>query len=182
LKVTSQEEYGLRCMMQVASSGPEKPLTVHEIASREGLSDPYVAKLMNLLREGGLVESVRGRSGGYLMTRPPDEITIREILAPLGERLFESQTCERFPGDSDECVHLGECSIRSLWGTLEGLVEQVLQRTTLADMMKSEQRFSADLLLWQRRRLPMAADSLHALTSLSARTANDAAPDDNEDE
>lgn len=159
MKVTAQEEYGLRCMMQVAGFGPERPLTIQEIAAREGLSSPYVAKLMNLLREAGLVDSVRGRSGGYYIARAPESISISEILAALGGHIFEPHYCERFPGDGAECVHLGDCSIRSLWGTLEGLVDQVLRRTSLADLLKSEQTVAADLLARQavrgRRSLPL---------------------------
>lgn len=162
MKVTAQEEYGLRCMMQVAGSGLERPLTVHEIGSREGLSGAYVAKLMNLLRDAGLVDSVRGRSGGYYIARPPEKVSVSEILAALGGHIFEDHYCERFPGDGDECVHTTECSIRSLWGTLEGLVEQVLRRTSLADLMKSEQHVQSDLrhreAEHQRRKLPMAPD------------------------
>jgi len=169
MKVTALEEYGLRCMIQVAGSGVDSPLTVHEIGAREGLSGAYVAKLMNLLRDAGLVDSVRGRSGGYYITRPPEAVSISDILAALGGHIFEANYCERFPGDSDECVHTTECSIRSLWGTLEGLVEQVLKRTTLADLMSTERNVQANLLNReaqaqseaQRRRLPMAPMAPH---------------------
>jgi Rrf2 family protein len=159
MKVTAQEEYGLRCMMSVAGSSPDRPLTVHEIGTREGLSGPYVAKLMNLLRDAGLVDSVRGRSGGYYIARAPDKVNISEILAALGGHIFEDHYCDRFPGEVDACVHTTECSIRSLWGTLEGLVEQVLRRTTLADLMKSELSVHANLTRreaeHQRRKLPV---------------------------
>src|SRR5262245_29908824 len=121
MKVTAQEEYGLRCLVHLAAATSDRPLTVHEIAEREGLSAPYAAKLMNLLREAGLVDSVRGRAGGYYLTRPAVDITVSEILAALGGQIFESHFCDRFPGEEDACVHLGDCSIRSLWGTIEGL-------------------------------------------------------------
>ncbi|HEY3174731.1 MAG TPA: Rrf2 family transcriptional regulator [Candidatus Polarisedimenticolia bacterium] len=156
MKVTAQEEYGLRCMMQLANSSPQRPLTIHEIAEREGLSSAYAGKLMNLLRDGGLVDSVRGRSGGYLMARPPDRISVSEIMAALGGIIYEDHYCERFPGDEDTCVHVGDCSVRSLWGMLQETVERVLSRTTLADLMDTEQRVSADLASRQKRTLPMA--------------------------
>ena len=70
MKVTAQEEYGLRCMMQAATSEPDRPVSAAHIASHEGLSVPYVGKLLNLLREAGLVESLRGRSGGYYIAVP----------------------------------------------------------------------------------------------------------------
>ena len=156
MRVTSQEEYGLRCMMQIAVCSPGRPLTIHEIADREGLSAAYVGKLMNVLRDAGLVDSVRGRSGGYLMARPAAQISLLEILAPLGGNIFEEHHCERFPGEEETCVHTGDCSIRSLWGSLQGLVNRVLSRTTLADLLHNEQEVSAGLLIRHRQPLPMA--------------------------
>ena len=162
MRVTAVEEYGLRLMLQMASAGKGKPMTIHEIAARESLSDAYVAKLMNQLRDAGLVESVRGRSGGYLMTKEPDQITVFQVLNGLGGHIYEEEYCGRFPGESEACVHVGDCSLRSLWGTLEGLVNGVLARTTLADLMQSEERVAQDIALRQRRQLPMAPESAGA--------------------
>jgi len=155
MKVTAQEEYGLRCLVHLASASPEKPLTVHEISEREGLSAPYVAKLLNPLREAGIVDSVRGRAGGYHLTRPAEQINLAQIMSALGGQIFESHYCERFPGEAEACVHLTDCSIRSVWGAIEGLVDQVLRRTSLADLMKSEMRLGADIQQRQRRNLPV---------------------------
>ena len=65
MKITAQEEYGLRCLLRLARAGDGRSLTIPEIAADEGLSVPYVAKLLAVLRQAGLIESVRGRSGGY---------------------------------------------------------------------------------------------------------------------
>jgi len=170
MKVTAQEEYGLRCMLGAASSSPDKPVTVSAIAQSERISVAYASKLLNLLREAHLVESLRGRSGGYYIARPAEQITLSEILAALGGHIFEPEYCDRFPGEEDSCVHMGDCSLRSLWGTLEGIVEQVLTRTTLADLLTTEKRASADLMHRQRRSLPMlpgplAGPGRHALTT-----------------
>jgi Rrf2 family transcriptional regulator, iron-sulfur cluster assembly transcription factor len=137
MKITAQEEYGLRCLLQLARhTGPE-PLTVSSIAEQEGLSVPYVGKLMAALRQAGLVESVRGRGGGYALTRPSDRITVIQALQGLGGHFFATGFCEAHNGSSDECVHLGDCSIRSLWGVLGRLVDRVLGQTTLADLAKA---------------------------------------------
>ena len=70
MKISAQEEYGLRCLLQLAQSGDKGSATLPEIAAAEGLSVPYAAKLLSVLRQAGLIESVRGRSGGYrLATR-----------------------------------------------------------------------------------------------------------------
>ena len=87
MKFTAQEEYGLRCLLQIGHQGGS--LTIPEISARESLSIPYVAKLVRLLRQGGFVTSTRGQSGGYALARPPEQIVVGEVLAVLGGRLFD---------------------------------------------------------------------------------------------
>ena len=114
MKVTALEEYGLRCMIQVAGSGVDSPLTVHEIGAREGLSGAYVAKLMNLLRDAGLVDSVRGRSGGYYITRPPEAVSISDILAALAGTSSRPTTASASPATATSaCTPRSARSARS---------------------------------------------------------------------
>lgn len=134
MKITAQEEYGLRCLLQLARHRGPEPLTVAAIAEEEGLSIPYVGKLMNHLRQSRMVESVRGRSGGYVLTRPAEEITLADALDALGGSFFSSGFCAEHNGNHAQCVHLGDCSIRSLWGVLGDIFDRVLKRTTLADL------------------------------------------------
>ena len=138
MKITAQEEYGLRCLLQLARHRGAEPLTVGAIAEEEGLSIPYVGKLMGHLRQRGLIESVRGRSGGYVLTKPAEEVTLADALEALGGSFFSSGFCDEHNGTSARCVHLGECSIRSLWGVLGDIFDRVLRRTTLADLAASE--------------------------------------------
>jgi Rrf2 family protein len=148
MKVSSQEEYGLRCMLQFArrqQSGDLHPLTLAEVARNEGLTLAYVAKLVRRLRRAGLVKSVLGRSGGYTLARQAAEISILEILGALGGKLYTSDYCRRFSGERATCMHMGDCSIRSLWGVVEGLLDRVLGATMLKDLMGSEKRVGAVL-------------------------------------
>jgi Rrf2 family protein len=136
VKITAQEEYGLRCLLQLARHPLGEPITLASIAEAEGLSIPYVAKLMNVLRGGRLVESVRGRSGGYSLTRPADQVAVSAALVVLGGPLFTSDFCDEHHGTLEACAHADRCSIRTLWGVVGGLIDQVLQRTTLADLVR----------------------------------------------
>ena len=91
------------------------------------------------LRDQGLVESVRGRGGGYVLPRPAKEITLREILSALGGLFLEEDFCTKFGGNEENCVRLGTtCTIHSLWGILQTLIDEVLTRTTLAQLMSGE--------------------------------------------
>lgn len=141
MKITSQEEYGLRCLLQLAQTEERQSLTIPEVAAAEGLSVPYVAKLLAVLRQAGLIESVRGRSGGYLLARSPADIHLGEVMMALGEPLFDDPGfCNRHRGSESEggCVHLGGCTLRALWGTLEHWMRRALDQITLADLVHGE--------------------------------------------
>jgi Rrf2 family protein len=135
MKVTSQEEYGLRCALQLARTGTGRSLTLPEIASREGLTIPHTGKLLALLRLGGVVCSVRGRTGGYSIARPADSISAAEVLRALGSRPWPEGHCNRHRGTLSACVHAPDCSVRSLWGSLDFIVDRLLGSVTLDDLL-----------------------------------------------
>lgn len=135
MKITAIEEYGLRVAMQLARVGDGGSLAISEIAEREGLSTAYVGKLLALLRQAGVVTSERGRTGGYALARPAGSISASEVLRVFGGQVWSGNYCERHAGSLEACVHLGRCSVRSLWGQLESLVDQLLRSVTLADLV-----------------------------------------------
>lgn len=135
MKISAQEEYGIRCLLQIGRMGTGASLTIPEISRAEGLSSHYVAKLLRVLRRGGLVKSVRGQAGGYRLTRPLNRITLAEAMAVLGGRLYESGFCDQHVGSEEVCTHTIDCSIRSLWRSLQQVVDQVLAKTTLEDLI-----------------------------------------------
>ncbi len=145
MKFSAQEEYGLRCLLQIGRPGAGGSLTIPEISASEGLSIPYVAKLMRILRRGGFVKSTRGQTGGYCLSRSPEQIVVGEVLVALGGRLFESEFCERYPGHVEICTHTVDCSIRSLWRAVQLGVDQVLTRTTLRDLLGNEQEMTSSV-------------------------------------
>src|SRR5262249_24019924 len=126
MKFTAQEEYGLRCLLQIGRKPEGSGLTIPEIAAAEGISIPYVAKLMRILRRGGFVKSTRGQTGGYALAHPASKINVGEVLSVLGGRFFDSEYCERYPGNVQICTHTVDCSIRSLWHAVQDVVDQVL--------------------------------------------------------
>ena len=155
MKFSAQEEYGLRCLLQIGRQAEKGSLTIPEISSAEGLSAPYVAKLMRVLRQGGFVQSTRGQVGGYVLSRPSEQIVIGEVLALLGGRFYEPDFCERYPGSEEICTHTGDCSVRSLWSAVQGVVDRVLSKTTLQDLLGNEQEtFSSMSNLVQLEEIP----------------------------
>ncbi|MBL8219782.1 MAG: Rrf2 family transcriptional regulator, partial [Bryobacterales bacterium] len=80
MKLSAQEEYGLRCLIHMARLQDGESLSIPEISRAEGLSIPNVAKLMRLLRLGGIVTSVRGQAGGYTLAQPADQISVGSVM------------------------------------------------------------------------------------------------------
>ena len=138
MKISAQEEYGLRCLLQLAQSPAGSGLTVKEIALREGLSSAYVEKLLRLLGKAGLIHSVRGTKGGYLLNRRPQEISLASVVEALGKVPTPGEICGRFTGNRAECIHVGDCGIRSAWETLTSALSGFLARTCLSDLVGAE--------------------------------------------
>lgn len=165
MRITAVEEYGLRCLLALASKGVGEQLSITDIAEAEGLSVPYVSKLLSILRKAGLVTAARGRSGGFSITRPLNEITLYEVLTSLGGPLIDPEHCSKHSGQRDECIHINNCSVHDVLGGLAGYVQTFLTRTTLADLtgedrMQQLQRhrdgvfISEEALLGELKRVP----------------------------
>jgi Rrf2 family iron-sulfur cluster assembly transcriptional regulator len=140
MQLSAQEEYGLRCLLQVAREPGPAPASIPEIADREGLSPEYAAKLLRALRQAELVVSTRGAGGGYRLARPAREITVWEVVQALGGSIFPAEFCESHPGQRHDCVHTTACSLRPVWSAVENAVRGVLQKVTLADLARDERR------------------------------------------
>jgi Rrf2 family protein len=150
MKLSSQEEYGLRCLLRVGRAADGASLTIPELSRAEGISEPNVAKMMRVLRRGGFVKSTRGQSGGYALSRPAGDIAVGQVLAALGGRLYEPAFCEGHSGLELSCTHMPDCSIRSVWGMVQQAVDQVLGKITLKDLLKTEPEMNA----WRQSRTP----------------------------
>jgi Rrf2 family protein len=142
MKLSSQEEYGLRCLLQIGRQGDGGSRTISELAQSEGISPPHVAKIMRILRRAALVTSTRGQSGGYSLSRPAGSIVVGEALAALGGRIYEPSFCDRHTGFEELCTHSVDCSIRSVWRMVQGAVDQVLGKLTLQDLLRTEQEMT----------------------------------------
>lgn len=145
MKLSAQEEYGLRCLLYMARHGEEKSHSIPEISRAEGLSVPNVAKLMRILRLGGLVASVRGQAGGYTLSRPAVDVTVSEVLSLLGGSFFGPHFCDRHAGLERNCAHAADCSLRLLWSNVQRTVDMVLSKTTLKDLLRTEEEMAAFL-------------------------------------
>ncbi len=139
MKITAQEEYGLRCVLQLAreelSGATGSTLLVRDIAEREGLSVAYVEKILWTLSRSGIVESVRGPKGGYRLTRPCGEVSLGEVMRALGGIPSEEEICSQFTGNQDTCVHHDGCGLKPVWASITDFVHSVFDKVPISSLL-----------------------------------------------
>lgn len=138
MKITAQEEYGLRILIRIASCQTEEGMSIPQLSESEGISPHYVAKLTRLLRMEGFINSTPGYKGGYVLARPAHEIKIRQVLKALGGLLFDQDFCGVHAGAVKLCTHSVDCSSRSLWKMIQFTVDQLLDKITVGDLVSTE--------------------------------------------
>lgn len=138
MKFSAQEEYGLRCLIAIAKMGPGASLTIPEVSEMEGMTTSHAAKILAILRRSGFVKSTRGQLGGYTLARNPSQIVLRDVLEPLGGRMFGQAFCDRHTGVRDECVHQTDCLLRPLWSSIQQAVDDIVGRYSLEDLMQGK--------------------------------------------
>ena len=145
MKISAHEEYGLRCLVQLARAQmDDESLTLSQIASREGLSVANAGKLMWILVKAGLVQSQRGASGGYTLARPASDIRLNEVIRILDEDTVD-RFCKTHAGVLDACIHTSDCGIRPVIVGLHEIVQNALAEISLAQLVGSEANVDARL-------------------------------------
>ena len=129
--ISTRAQYGLRALVEVALGG-DRPTSLKTVADRQRLSQPYLEQIFALLRNAGVVESIRGAHGGYRLARPLDEVTALQVVELL-EGSVAPVTCIE---DGATCERTGHCSTEPLWREVDEAVRDVLRRTSLGDLVR----------------------------------------------
>ena len=137
MRITTWAEYGVICALHLAKRTRESAVTGRDIAAREALPADYVEQILLRLRRAGIVSSTRGARGGYTLTKPATEISVREIIAAAELVTFDLH-CESHPVDEVRCSSAHECSIRPVWLMLQKRIDEVLDGVKLADLLHAE--------------------------------------------
>ena len=145
MKISAQEEYGLRCLLQLARAETiGESLTLSQLGHLEGISTANAGKLMWILSKAGLVQSTRGTKGGYTLAVPASEIRLNRVIRVLEGEPAESH-CKSYAGVLDACVHTGDCGIRPVIIELHQIVDNALADITLSQLLGTEANVDAVL-------------------------------------
>jgi Rrf2 family iron-sulfur cluster assembly transcriptional regulator len=142
MKITAQEEYGLRILIRIAACRDNDGMSIPQLSEAEGLSSHYVAKLTRILRIEGFINSTPGNKGGYILAMPSEQIIINKVLKSLGGSLFDKEFCGSHAGTLKFCTNSVDCSSRSLWQMIQFIVDGFLDKVTLHDLVNSEKNSS----------------------------------------
>jgi Rrf2 family protein len=140
MRLSTRGRYGLKAMFQLSLYYGEGPIPLKQIADKQGLSENYLEQLFSILRKEGLVKSVRGAQGGYMLSREPKEITVGQVLRCLEGNMAPSDCV--IDGEEIECEREEICVTKLVWIKIKDSIDEVIDSITLQDMKNDADQIS----------------------------------------
>ncbi len=134
MKLSTKGRYGLRALVDIAMNSSAVAVSVGEIAHRQNISEGYLEQLMAKLKKAGIVKSVRGKNGGYVLAQPIDEITVGDILRAL-EGDLKPIDCKQNEG----CIGADTCVTKHVWSRINEGMNKIVDDITLSSLIEKEQ-------------------------------------------
>jgi Rrf2 family protein len=132
MRLSTKGRYGLKAMFDLALHFGSGPISLSSISERQDISLNYLEQLILMLKKAGLVTSIRGAYGGYTLSRPPNKITVGDVLNVL-EGTLSPVSCSK--DDDEHCKKSGECITKKIWDKLYNSINDVVDSITLGDMV-----------------------------------------------
>lgn len=131
LRLSRKGQYGVRAMFEIARGYPDKPISIKGIAERQAVSVAYLEQILNKLKNGGLIRSVKGPGGGYVLSKKPEDVSISSILNELEGPVAITSCLDPEEG----CVRVDGCVTYMLWKSLGEKIDAFLRTVTLKDLI-----------------------------------------------
>jgi Rrf2 family cysteine metabolism transcriptional repressor len=132
MRISTKGDYATRAMQDLAFHYGSGPVPIEKIAERQGLPVRYLEQLLLTLKRSGLLQSKRGVSGGYSLAKPPDQITLGQILRVVDGPIEPIYCLGETPGD--QCAQEAACALREVWAEVHRVVTEIVDGTTLRDV------------------------------------------------
>ncbi len=133
MRISTKGRYALKLMLDLAVNNTGEPISLKDIAKRQGISDKYLEQIISILNKAGFVRSIRGAQGGYLLNKDPKECTVGMILR-LTEGTLAPVSC--VGEDASECEREESCVTYIVWQKMNEAINQVVDSITLADLLE----------------------------------------------
>jgi len=136
MRLTTKGRYGVRAVLNLAAAYANRPISIKTIAADEGISPEFLEQIFFRLKKSGIVSSVRGPGGGFILNRKSSEVTIKDILDAVGEPTFPTPCTD--PSDPDRCSRKSVCRITKTWQRFNDVISEFLSGLTLKDILEDE--------------------------------------------
>lgn len=134
MKVSTKGRYALRLMLDLAQQPPTEYVSIKSVATRQGISEKYLEQIIKMLSKSGLVESTRGKSGGYRLTRTPESYTVGEILRVTEGSLAPVSCLE----EEHHCENCNDCVTYEIWQNVLDAINEVVDSITLSYLVEKQ--------------------------------------------
>ncbi len=131
MRLSTRSKYGIRAILELAQNYGQGPLQIKVIAEHQEISAKYLEQLMAILKSAGLIRSVRGSKGGYMLAKSPNRIKLSEVFCTLEGPVVTVECLE----DESRCSRVFDCAARRIWAEVQDAIMGVLQSKTLQDMV-----------------------------------------------
>ncbi len=135
MNISTRGRYGLRALLEIAVQSDQEPITIRDICRKQQMSVSYLEQILHRLKKAGIVKSIRGARGGYVLARKGEQITVSQVINALDGPISISY-CDSPRLREKSCIGPSACVSRNLWKELEQLIEGALSSVTLADLRK----------------------------------------------
>jgi Rrf2 family protein len=140
MKLSTKGRYGLRAMLDMAQNQEEGPITTHTIAQRQDISERYLEQLLIPLKQAGLVKSIRGSQGGYILGRTAKNISVGDIIRVLEGPLAPVDCVNEL--NPDDCKRADSCVTRLIWTKVRDSVTEILNSYSLEDLVNESRKMA----------------------------------------
>lgn len=135
MRLTTKGRYGVRAVINLATAVNGYPVSISKIAAAEGISPEFLEQIFFKLKKSGLIRSLRGPKGGFLLNKDPALISIKDILDAVGEPVFPVPCTNK--GADQDCIRYDQCSTSQTWQNFSTLIEDFLSGVTLKELIKN---------------------------------------------
>ena len=142
MKITTKGRYGLRALIDLAGFSEIEPVSISSIATRKGISERYLEQLMTLLKQAGLIKSIRGAGGGYVRAKDMSEISVGDVLRAL-EGSLEPVECAGF-NQEDSCEAAGGCVTKYVWQRINESINRTVDEISLRQLVEESKNVNSN--------------------------------------
>ncbi len=140
MRLTTKGRYGVRAVANLATASQNQPISISHIARKEEISPEFLEQIFFKLKKAGIIRSLRGPKGGFMLNMKPSEISVKNILDAVGEPIYPAPCTDCTKRREEMCSRREHCNISPVWYSLYDLIERFLTSVSLKDIISKKKK------------------------------------------